>query len=57
MARLDRLGDEKRLAQVAAVIGRVFSRAFVRELAELPDERALDEGLHRLEQAAAHRHA
>ena len=50
MARLDRLGDEKRLAQVAAVGGRSFSRAGLRVLPEFADERVLDEALHRLEE-------
>ncbi len=50
MARLDRLGDEKRIAQVAAVLGRSFSRVLIRSLAELGDERELEDALHQLEE-------
>jgi predicted ATPase len=36
MARLDRLGDAKEMAQIAAVIGREFSHALVSALARKP---------------------
>jgi class 3 adenylate cyclase len=37
MARLDRLGSHKSLAQVCAVLGRQFDRELVRRVAEVPD--------------------
>ena len=46
-ARLDRLGDAKRVAQVAATIGREFARDLLGAVAELPDA-ALDSSLTRL---------
>ena len=46
-ARLDRLGDAKRVAQVAATIGREFARDLLGAVAELPDD-ALDQSLMRL---------
>ena len=51
MARLDRLGDEKWIAQVASVVGRSFEREMLRRLSGGDgDERELDDALHRLEQ-------
>jgi class 3 adenylate cyclase/predicted ATPase len=46
-ARLDRLGDTKRVAQVAATIGREFTRDLLGAVVELPDA-ALDSSLTRL---------
>lgn len=43
-ARLDRLGDAKRVAQVAATIGREFARDLLGAVAELPDD-TLDHAL------------
>lgn len=37
LARLDRLGDNKRLAQVAAVLGRSFSGELLRAVTDLPN--------------------
>jgi TOMM system kinase/cyclase fusion protein len=50
MARLDRLGDAKRVAQLASVIGRVFSRDLLAAVAQL-DETVLRRGLDELLQA------
>jgi class 3 adenylate cyclase/tetratricopeptide (TPR) repeat protein len=50
MARLDRLGDEKRIAQVASVFGRSFTRDMVRILAGLESDRELEDALHQLEE-------
>ena len=47
LARLDRLGPAKRIAQQAAVIGRDFSYPLIASLAELP-EQELRAGLDRL---------
>jgi DNA-binding SARP family transcriptional activator/tetratricopeptide (TPR) repeat protein len=47
LARLDRLGTARIVAEVGAVLGRRFDRELLQEVAEL-DERALDEGLARL---------
>jgi len=50
MARLDRLGGPKTVAQVGAVIGRDFTYALVKPLADLPEQelharlKALEEG-------------
>jgi class 3 adenylate cyclase/tetratricopeptide (TPR) repeat protein len=49
MARLDRLGEEKRIAQVASVIGRGFTRELVSALAAVESDRQLDHALHQLE--------
>ena len=49
-ARLDRLGDAKRVAQVAATIGREFSREVLAEVTGLPAA-ALDAALERLIQS------
>lgn len=38
LARLDRLGPAKRIAQVASVIGRRFTRDVLAKLAEVPEE-------------------
>ena len=46
-ARLDRLGDAKRVAQVAATIGREFARDLLTAVVELPDS-ALEVSLSRL---------
>lgn len=46
-ARLDRLGGAKDVAQLAAVIGREFSYALLREVSDLPED-TLREGLTRL---------
>ena len=46
-ARLDRLGDAKRVAQVAATIGREFARDLLAAVIELPDS-ALEASLSRL---------
>ncbi|NIR28202.1 MAG: AAA family ATPase [Gammaproteobacteria bacterium] len=48
MARLDRLGEVKKLAQIGAAIGRLFNYELLREIAGLP-ENTLHEGLDRLE--------
>jgi class 3 adenylate cyclase/tetratricopeptide (TPR) repeat protein len=50
MARLDRLGDEKQIAQVASVFGRSFARDVLRGLSGAGEERELDEALHQLEE-------
>lgn len=50
VAVLDRLGDEKRIAQVASVFGRSFTREVLRMLAGAGEERELDEALHQLEE-------
>jgi class 3 adenylate cyclase/tetratricopeptide (TPR) repeat protein len=50
MGRLDRLGDGKRVAQAAAVIGRNFPFGLLAELLDMPP-RALREQLARLEQS------
>jgi class 3 adenylate cyclase len=50
MARLDRLGDERRIAQIASVFGRAFTRDVVRALDDPGEEDALDDALHRLEE-------
>jgi DNA-binding SARP family transcriptional activator len=47
LARLDRLGTARIVAQVGAVLGRRFDRELLQAVAGL-DERALDEGLARL---------
>jgi class 3 adenylate cyclase/predicted ATPase len=47
VARLDRLGDAKDIAQRAAVIGRRFDHALLLRVSDV-DERALQEGLDRL---------
>ena len=47
LARLDRLGAARLVAQVGAVIGRRFDRELLQAVAGL-DDRALDEGLTRL---------
>jgi DNA-binding SARP family transcriptional activator len=47
LARLDRLGPARVVAQVGAVIGRRFDRELLQAVAGL-DERALDDGLARL---------
>ena len=49
MARLDRLGDERRIAQVASVLGRSFARDVLRRL-DIGEEHELDEALHQLEE-------
>jgi predicted ATPase len=49
-ARLDRLGPAREVAQIGAVLGRDFSYALVREVAET-DERALQASLDRLAEA------
>lgn len=49
-ARLDRLGDAKRVAQIAAVIGREFSRALLAQVTDIPAPE-LDASLARLEQS------
>ena len=41
MARLDRLGPAKKVAQIGAVIGRDFSHDMISAVMPLPDERAL----------------
>jgi class 3 adenylate cyclase len=46
-ARLDRLGEAKRVAQAAAVIGRTFDRELLAAATDL-DESVLDADLHRL---------
>lgn len=46
-ARLDRLGDGKRIAQVASVIGRQFSHALLERVVDC-DDTALQDGLQRL---------
>ncbi len=46
-ARLDRIGDAKRVAQSAAVIGRTFERPVLRAATGLDDD-ALERELHRL---------
>ncbi|MCP3980635.1 MAG: AAA family ATPase [bacterium] len=50
MARLDRLGPAKGVAQLAAVLGREFSRELLGEVAEI-DADTLDRGLARLAEA------
>ena len=50
MARLDRLPQEKSVAQLAAVIGRSFSFELLAAVAEFPREKLID-ALHRLEEA------
>jgi len=50
MARLDRLGPVKEVAQIAAVIGREFSRDLLAKVSSLP-EPELDAGLGQLVQA------
>jgi serine/threonine protein kinase/tetratricopeptide (TPR) repeat protein len=50
MARLDRLGDEKRVAQIASVLGRTFTRDMMRILAGFASEEELEEALHQLEE-------
>lgn len=50
MARLDRLGSARELAQVAATLGREFSYELIRAVAPA-DERALDQALARLVEA------
>jgi hypothetical protein len=47
LARLDRLGTARIVAQVGAVLGRRFDRELLQEVAAV-DERVLDEGLARL---------
>ncbi len=49
MARLDRLGDERQIAQVASVLGRSFARNVLRRL-DTGEEHELDEALHQLEE-------
>lgn len=49
MARLDRLGPRKEIAQTAAVIGREFGRELVAEVAELPDDEIEDTLAHLVE--------
>jgi class 3 adenylate cyclase/tetratricopeptide (TPR) repeat protein len=51
MARLDQLGSAKEVAQVAAVIGREFSRELLAVISQL-DERELSEALDRLTSSA-----
>jgi tetratricopeptide (TPR) repeat protein len=50
MARLDRLGDEKRIAQIASVFGRSFARDVLRMLSGDGEQRELDDALHQLEE-------
>ncbi len=50
MARLDRMGPFKRIAQVAATIGREFSYTTIRAVADLPEEQ-LNAALIHLENA------
>jgi len=50
MARLDRLGEAKEIAQVASAIGRQFPRALLAATAGVPDA-ALAAGLERLREA------
>lgn len=47
VARLDRLGGAKEIAQVGAVVGRVFAYELLREVADV-DEETLNGGLSRL---------
>jgi class 3 adenylate cyclase/tetratricopeptide (TPR) repeat protein len=47
MARLDRLGSAKRVAQIGAVIGREFSYELLSKVSEFPEE-SLKEELYRL---------
>ena len=47
MARLDRLGPAKRVAQIGAVIGREFSYELLSKVTDIPEEN-LKEELHRL---------
>ncbi len=48
MARVDRLGSAREVAQIGAAVGREFSYALVRQLAPL-DESALTHALEDLE--------
>ncbi|HXY28842.1 MAG TPA: adenylate/guanylate cyclase domain-containing protein, partial [Acidimicrobiales bacterium] len=50
-ARLDRVGDAKRVAQVAAVIGRSFDRPVLKTVTGFDDD-ALEAELHRLQEHA-----
>ena len=50
VARLDRLSEEKRIAQIASVIGRDFSYSLLLELVDLSNTK-LDASLHILEQS------
>jgi class 3 adenylate cyclase/tetratricopeptide (TPR) repeat protein len=50
MARIDRLQPIKEIAQMAACIGRRFSRAVLAEIARI-DDRSLDDALARLERS------
>ena len=50
MARLDRMGPDKKFAQIGATIGREFSYEIVRTVAEAPTEQ-LDSALSHLEEA------
>jgi class 3 adenylate cyclase/tetratricopeptide (TPR) repeat protein len=50
MARLDRLGEHRTLAQLAAVIGREFTHALLAATSDLPADE-LDRGLLRLQEA------
>ena len=49
-ARLDRLGEAREIAEIGAVLGRVFDYALLRDAADLP-EAALRASLERLSQA------
>ena len=49
-ARLDRLGEAREIAQIGAVLGRGFSHALLRAVAEIDDD-ALRSGLERLADA------
>jgi len=50
MARLDRLGSAKRVAQIGAVIGREFSYELLSKVTDAPEE-ILKEELHRIAQS------
>src|SRR5262249_1301038 len=50
IARLDRVGDAKEIAQIGAAIGREFSYPLIAAVARV-DDRSLREGRHRLNEA------